>query len=159
MDRTKGPGAEVLLFTPAEYVAVQAAVAAGAGGRAGGQPCTLNSLFERWSAVVLELEEGYAWSAPEFDNDIWCRSALGTVWPQLPPRVRSVRQPELDGLDDRFRAATVPWPGRRGEDGAWWKWRIPRLLEAETGDRCAQGWPLGWDMMPFPKPGAVTVVV
>ncbi|MET8831491.1 hypothetical protein ABZX40_37320 [Streptomyces sp. NPDC004610] len=92
-------------------------------------------------------------------HDLWCRGALARVWPLLPPRVRSIRWAELRETDRRFRAATVPWPGRGEEEaGEWWRWRVPRLLETEAGDRRERGWPSGWAMMPFPKPDAVRVV-
>ncbi|MFI1450905.1 hypothetical protein [Streptomyces virginiae] len=51
----------------------------------GGLPCTPNSLFEQWDALVREVDEGYGWSAPELANDLWCRSALDRIWPSLPP--------------------------------------------------------------------------
>ncbi|MET9516517.1 hypothetical protein [Streptomyces sp. NPDC002994] len=152
--------ADGLPLTAEEYEAVRAAlVSTGVDRWADGRHRTLNSLFAQWTALVEEVEAGYSWCAPELVNDIWCRGELAEVWPLLPPRVRSVRQPELDALDGRFRSATIAWPGRTEERGVWWKWRIPRLLEAEAGDRCERGWPLGWDMMPFPKPVAVKVSV
>ncbi|MGW5637460.1 hypothetical protein [Streptomyces sp. NPDC003832] len=141
-----------------EYEAVHSAVAVGVGTWPGGQPCTLNSLFGRWRSVVAEIEEGYSWCAPELDNDIWCRGALARVWPLLPPRVRSLRQPALHELDERFRTATIPWPGRPEEAGRWWHRRIPRRLEAEADDPRDRGWPSGWAMMCFPKPDEVHVI-
>lgn len=111
MDRTP-QHSDGMLLSQEEYEAVHAAVSAGAGRWAGGQPCTLNSLLTRWSDVVAELEEGYSKCAPELDNDIWCRSALARVWPLLPPRVQFIQQSALHELDGRFRAATIQWPGR-----------------------------------------------
>lgn len=113
MDRTP-QHSDGMLLSQEEYEAVHAAVSAGAGRWAGGQPCTLNSLLTRWSDVVAELEEGYSKCAPELDNDIWCRSALARVWPLLPPRVQFIQQSALHELDERFRAATIQWPGRGG---------------------------------------------
>lgn len=139
-------------LTAEEYDAVRAAVLAGADARS-----TLNSLLTQWCELVAEVEEGYGWCRPELSNDLWCRGALARVWPRLPERVRALRQPELDAYDDRFRAATVPWPDRP-EGGRWWERRIPRTLEAEAGETRRQGWPMGWDMMPFPKPDEVEVV-
>ena len=103
-------GADDTLLTAEEYGAVRAAVAAGAGRWAGGQECTLNNLLGRWRGVAAELEalEGYSWCGPELSNDVWCRTALAKVWPLLPTRVRQIRQPELDELDGRFRAVSVP---------------------------------------------------
>ncbi|MFB6619171.1 hypothetical protein ACFCV9_33955 [Streptomyces sp. NPDC056367] len=104
-----------------------------------------------------DVEEGSARCAPELDDDICCRDALARVWPLLPPRVQAVRRPELDELDGRFRAATVPWPDRE-EPHRWWHYRIPRVLEAEAGAPRPQGWPLGWEVLPFPRPDGVRVV-
>ncbi|MEV7891130.1 hypothetical protein ACWD3I_43435 [Streptomyces sp. NPDC002817] len=145
MEQTAPPTAE-------EYAAVRAAVLAGAGGRS-----TLNSLLAQWHDLVAEVEEGYGWCGPELSNDLWCRGALARVWPRLPERVRALRQPELDAYDDRFRAATVPWPDR-AEGGRWWDRRIPRRLDVEAGEARWQGRPMGWDMMPFPEPDEVDVV-
>ncbi|MFF4013089.1 hypothetical protein [Streptomyces sp. NPDC001717] len=141
-------------LTAEEYEAVRAAVAAG--GRGGAW--TLNSLFAGWRDVVEDVEEGYGPCAPEFDDDLSCRDALGRAWPLLPPRVRAIRRPELDELDGRFRAATVPWPDRPEEGPRWWHRRIPLVLEAEAGLPRPGGWPLGWEILPFPKPDGVRVV-
>ncbi|MEU5317526.1 hypothetical protein AB0G67_12480 [Streptomyces sp. NPDC021056] len=139
-------------LTAEEYDAVRAAVLAGADGRS-----TLNSLLAGWCDLVADVKEGYGRSRPELSNDLWCRGALARVWPRLPERVRALRQPELDAYDDRFRAATVPWPDL-AEGGRWWDRRIPRRLDVEAGEARWQGWPMGWDMMPFPKPDEVDVV-
>lgn len=77
--------------------------------------------------------------------------------PRLPARVRALRQPELDAYDARFRAAAIPWPDR-AEGTRWWDGRIPRTLDAEPGEPRSRGWPMGRDMMPFPKPDEVDVV-
>ncbi|WP_405987322.1 hypothetical protein [Streptomyces sp. NBC_00872] len=103
---------DAVVLSAEEYDAVRAAITAVARPRAGGQQPTLNSLLEQWSDIVAELEqEGYSDCAPEFHNSIWCRSALARIWPLLPLRVQSIRQPELDRIDERYRQATVPWPG------------------------------------------------
>ncbi|MFJ5924616.1 hypothetical protein ACIQF6_18655 [Kitasatospora sp. NPDC092948] len=110
----------------------------------------------RWQQQVEEAEEGCSWSWPEFSNDLGCRTALAAEWPQLAVPVREAWEPELRRLDERFRAATIPWPGPGG--GRWWMRRIPRLIEAEAVAGCDErGWPVGWEMMPFAKPDAVRV--
>ncbi|MFI1647145.1 hypothetical protein ACH4XT_09400 [Streptomyces avidinii] len=147
-----------VLVTTQEQEAVHAAmVAAGADRWAGGQPCTFSALLDCWGDEVAGVEEGYAWCLAEFDSDIWCRTTLARVWPLLPPRVRSARQPRLHELDERFRAATIGWPDRGGEE-QWWLWRVPRLLVTEPGDPYDGGWPAGWVRMPFPKPDSVRVI-
>jgi hypothetical protein len=158
MDRTTSDQLDETPPTAEEYAAVRAAVATAVGRRAGGRSWTLNSLIEAWRNVVEDVEDGYAWSAPDLDHDLWCREALAGAWPSLPSRVRAIRQPELDRLDSRFRTATLPWPGRAEEPGRWWRRRVPRILEAEAGEARRQGWPVGWSMMPFPKPDDVEVV-
>jgi len=143
-----------------EYDAVQAALTAVAPARAGGPPVTLNALFDRWRSTAREVEEGYAWCAPELSNDIWCRSVLAKIWPMLPARVQETRQPELDSLDQRYRRATIAWPGHAEDDAAaaWWTRRVPRRLEVEAPEQRGEGWPPGWEMMPFPRPDSVEVI-
>ncbi|MFI8390045.1 hypothetical protein [Streptomyces sp. NPDC085540] len=141
-----------------EDTAVHAAmVAADADLWAGGQPCTFDALLDYWGQRVADVEEGYAWCLADFDNEIWSRTTLADVWPLLPPHFRSAQQPRLDELDERFRAATIEWPGRSGEE-QWWLRRFPRLLGIEPGDSYDGGWPAGWVRMPFPKPDAVRVI-
>ncbi|MYV97835.1 hypothetical protein [Streptomyces sp. SID3343] len=146
-----------LALSAEEYAAVHAAVTAVVRARAGDRTVTLGSLFERWSGIAEEVEEGYSWCAPEFDNDIWCRGALAGVWPLLPARVRAIRQPELDGIDERYRRATVGWPGRPEDEAGWWARRVPRRLEVEASEQREGDWPPGWAMLPFPKPDSVEV--
>jgi hypothetical protein len=83
---------------------------------------------------------------------------LARVWPLLPERVRRSRQPELDEADHRFHAATMQWPGHNTDEDQWWKWRIPRLLQADPDEHFERGWPDGWEMMPFPKPDSVEIM-
>ncbi|MET7299969.1 hypothetical protein [Embleya sp. NPDC005575] len=147
-----------LALSSEDYHAVHAAVTAVAGTWAGGQPATLNSLFAHWRVMASEVEEGYSCCAPEFDNDIWCRSALAQAWPMLPTRVQAIRRPELDGIDERYRRATVPWPGQPEHGAGWWTRRVPRRLEVETSEQRKGDWPLGWETMPFPRPDSVEVV-
>lgn len=139
-----------------ENNAVPAVEVAGTG--AGGQLVTLDALFERRRSMVAEVEEGYSWCAPEFDNDMWCRGALANVWPTLPARVQEIRRTELDNIDERYRRASVPWPGRPEDEAGWWTWRVPRRLEVEASEQRGGDWPPGWEMMPFPRPDSVEVV-
>ncbi|WP_143202914.1 hypothetical protein [Streptomyces sp. CB02261] len=157
MHRPDGPR-DSLAFSAEESDAVQAAITAVAPTWAGGQRVTLHGLFDRWKSVIGEVEEGYSWCAPELSDDIWCRGVLAKIWPKLPARVREIRRPELDGVDERYRRATIPWPGRAEDDAEWWIWRIPRRLEVEASEQRGEGWPLGWAMMPFPKPDSVEVI-
>ncbi|MFE5773071.1 hypothetical protein ACFQ7O_32495 [Streptomyces sp. NPDC056485] len=157
MDPLAPESADEVFLTAEEYEAVHAAVRTVAGARGSGQPRTLNALLEQWNELVHEVEEGYGWSAPELSNDLWCRTALAQIWTLLPPRVRAIRQPELDEIDRRFHASTVGWPGRDDQEGQWWMRRVPRHLETETSQRSTHGWPMGWDVMAFPKPEAVEI--
>ncbi|MEU6665338.1 hypothetical protein [Streptomyces sp. NPDC046727] len=116
----------------------------------------VHRLLARWAGFVAEVEEGYGWCAPEFTNDMSCRCELADLWPALPAETAATLRPVLDRWDARFRAATVPWPGHE-EDPRWWRWRIPRMLEAEPGEPLYRGWPGGWDMMPLPRPDGVRI--
>ncbi|MEV7520069.1 hypothetical protein [Streptomyces sp. NPDC091371] len=98
-------------FVPSaeEYEAVRAAVGVVTGGQADGRAPTLNSLLAEWNDVVAELEtDGCSDCRPEYDFDVWCRHLLARVWPLLPPRIRALRQPELDRIDERFRPFPKP---------------------------------------------------
>ncbi|MFB6820179.1 hypothetical protein ACFCXA_01130 [Streptomyces virginiae] len=149
---------EEVLPTAEEYEAVRAALRTVARPGTDGLPCTLNSLFEQWDALVREVEEGYGWSAPELSNDLWCRSVLARIWPSLPPRLQAVRRAELDEIDRRFHNATVGRPGQDDGAGRWWLRRVPRRIDAESDRRSAHGWPLGWDDLTFPRPAEVEIV-
>ncbi|WP_331767732.1 hypothetical protein [Embleya sp. NBC_00896] len=142
-----------------EHSAVHAALTAVASAWRGGPPPTLNYLLAQWNGITAELEaEGYSDCAPEFHHDIWCRNTLAQVWPLLPPRIRTLRQPELDRIDDRYREATVPWPGRPQDEADWWHRRVPRRLEVEISEHREDDWPWGWEMMPFPRPDTVEII-
>ncbi|MFE5520661.1 hypothetical protein ACWCYZ_21700 [Streptomyces virginiae] len=158
MHPTSSEPAEGVFPTAEEYEAVHAALRTVARPGRGGPPCTLNSLFEQWDALVREVEEGYGWSAPELASDLWCRSALARIWPSLPPRIQAVRRSELDEIDRRFHSATVGRPGQDDQAGRWWLRRVPRLIEAETDRRSVHGWPMGWDDLTFPRPAEVEIV-
>ncbi|MEV7738936.1 hypothetical protein AB0O75_44015 [Streptomyces sp. NPDC088921] len=157
MDPADSHTDEVVL-SAAEYDAVRAALAGVTRAGTGAQAHSLNSLLAQWSALVVEVEEGYSWCAPELSHDLWCRNALAGVWPLLPSRVRAIRQPELDVIDVRYRRATIPWPDRPEESARWWTRRVPRRLEIEAAEQRNPDWPLGWEMMPFPRPASVEVV-
>lgn len=152
--------AGVVVLTAGEYDALQTALEAAAGPRRGGPPPTLTSLLAEWENMAAELEaDGYADCAPEFDHDIRCRDTLAAVWHRLPQRIRALRQPELDRIDERYRQATSPWPGCPEDGAKWWHRRVPRLLNVERSLHREGDWPFGWDMMPFPKPDAVEIAV
>ncbi|MCF1596881.1 hypothetical protein [Streptomyces muensis] len=147
-----------VVLSAEEYDAVRAALAGVTRTGPGAQAHSLDSLLAQWSALVDEVEDGYSWCAPELSHDLRCRNALAGAWPLLPSRVRAIRQLELDGLDERYRRATIPWPSRPEEGARWWTWRVPRRLEIEASEQRDPDWPLGWEMMPFPRPACVEVV-
>lgn len=116
-------------------------------------------LLRDWKYLGAAIEEGYGWSAPELDHDAWCRRSLAHLWPNLTEPLQRRLRPVLGGLDVRFRAATVPWPDTDATlEGEWWTRRIPRLLEPESRVVYRNGWPAGWDMLPFPRPDSVSVI-
>ncbi|CAG7624002.1 hypothetical protein SBRY_20005 [Actinacidiphila bryophytorum] len=53
-------------------------------------------------------------------------------------RLRRLRQPELDALDERFRLATAPVPSSGMSERAtspparWWRSRYPRLVTRDS---------------------------
>lgn len=108
---------------------------------------TLNARMEAWAEFVTDVEEGFntmwAW---EFDNDITDRDWLHHAWPILTERVRRLRQPELDALDKRFRAATAPIkpPGRgrsaMAEQARWWQFRYPLLVAGDPAEQLPPTW-------------------
>ncbi|MGW9211357.1 hypothetical protein ACWGR4_30830 [Embleya sp. NPDC055664] len=65
---------------------------------------------------------------------------------------------ELDGIDGRFRSATIPWPGHPDEGARWWMRRVPRRLEVEISEQRDPDRPLGWEVPPFARPASVEVV-
>ncbi|MGY3064165.1 hypothetical protein ACVWZD_008463 [Streptomyces sp. TE3672] len=69
----------------------------------------MNEALDQWRLVVEDIEEGvdtqWAW---EYHNELFCRDWLYEAWPLLTARVRALRQSLLDGLDERFAAATAP---------------------------------------------------
>ncbi|MEH0424276.1 hypothetical protein [Streptomyces sp. B21-083] len=112
---------------------------------------TLNARLEGWAEFVTDVEDGFdsmwAW---QFDNDATHRDWLHDAWPILTERVRRVRQPELDALDERFRAATAPMtpfgtsPSEMAEQTRWWRFRYPLRV---TGDPDAE-LPARWSPPP-----------
>lgn len=106
---------------------------------------TLNEALDQWRLVVEDIEEGvdtqWAWG---YHNELFCRDWLYEAWPLLTARVRALRQSLLDGLDERFAAATAPM--RKQETalghrrGKWWHDRYPRLVSGEPGDELPETW-------------------
>ncbi|MFF6804012.1 hypothetical protein [Streptomyces sp. NPDC012616] len=75
--------------------------------------------------MVEDVEDGYAWSYPEFSNDSWCRDVLGRALPMLPQHAAEAIDTQLRALDERFQRATIPWPGYEQRSGRWWHREIP----------------------------------
>lgn len=108
---------------------------------------TLNAGLEAWSAFVEDVEGGFdvcwAW---EFDNEAVARGWLHDAWPILTERVRLLRQPELDALDDRFRAATAPTKpldasrSALAEGEKWWYFRYPLRVTGNPEDQLPPTW-------------------
>ena len=101
-------------------------------------PLTLNARMEAWAQLVTEVEEGFdTVRAFEFGHELTHRDWLHEAWPILTERVRRLRQPELDALDGRFRAATAPIRplsmslSEMAGQTRWWRFRYPKLV---TGD-------------------------
>lgn len=109
---------------------------------------TLNARMEAWAEFVTSVEEGFdttwAWG---FDNDIADRDWLHDAWPILTERIRRLRQPELNALDDRFRAATAPIKplgmsrSAMAEQARWWQFRYPLLVTGDPAEQLPPTWP------------------
>lgn len=97
-----------------------------------------NEMTSAWRALVADVEAGYGEMVDEYTNDLACRDWLALAWPKFTERVRAARQPELDALDARFRAATTEDTDGKlaqfyrveNKDGWWWR-RIPTRREGE----------------------------
>jgi hypothetical protein len=104
---------------------------------------TLNACTQQWAELVASVEEGIntMW-ADEFDNDIACRDRIHDVWPVLTERVARIRRPELDALDERFRAATAPMPGESStaRQERWWQYRYPLRVRGNPAERLPPAW-------------------
>ncbi|MGE7433828.1 MULTISPECIES: hypothetical protein [Kitasatospora] len=112
---------------------------------------TLSARLGAWADLVVDVEEGldavWAW---DFEQDVVDRDWLHDAWPILTERVRRLCQPELDALDDRFRAATAPIgsPGAPGVPGApegaeeerWWQSRYPLRVTGDPLTRLPPTW-------------------
>jgi len=102
-----------------------------------GRGRSLNGLLRAWDQFVRQVETGYSDNSYEYFNDMSCRRGLAAAWPLLTEKVRRARQAELDAVDARFMAATVPGPGSTGadnDDGDWWEDRRPVLLVGELAE-------------------------
>ena len=122
-----------------DYASVERAARVLSGGR------TLNACTEDWAQLVESVEQGFdtRW-AFEFDDEVWARTGLGNAWPILTERVRRIRQPELDALDERFRAASAPMLGMSEESVAlqerWWQYRYPLRVTGDPGGELPHTW-------------------
>jgi hypothetical protein len=111
-------------------------------GRGWSQTFSLNEMLRSWSRLVAEIERGYDQMVDEYTNDLSCRDWLAAAWPLFSDRVRDLRQPELDAIDERFRTATVDDEGQalgqftqiESKDGWWWR----RLPSRRTGTFAAE---------------------
>ncbi|MEE1805617.1 hypothetical protein [Streptomyces sp. BE133] len=130
-------------LTEEDYASVLAAMQTLSGRYRSGW--SLNEALARWRLVVKDIEEGFdtqwAW---EYHNELACRDWLCEAWPLLTDRVRALRQPFLDSMDDRFAAATAPMriegavlSHRRGK---WWHDRYPRVVTGEPGEELPKPW-------------------
>ena len=108
---------------------------------------SLNTRLGAWAELVADVEEGldtmWVW---EFVHDLAHRDWLNEAWPLLTERVRRLRQPELDALDQRFRAATGPskvWSMDENavhEQGRWWQYRYPLLMTGDPSEELPATW-------------------
>ena len=92
----------------------------------------INAAVDAWSDFVTSVEEGYGMNLDEYTNDVHVRA-----WPEqarqfLTTRVARSMDDQLAPLDARFREATQPTVRPlSGNDGEWWKNRLPIRLVGE----------------------------
>ncbi|MFJ9943536.1 hypothetical protein [Streptomyces erythrochromogenes] len=108
---------------------------------------SLDEHLQRWAGFVAEVEEGIdAMWACQFDHDARARDWLHDAWPILTERVRRIHQPQLDALDERFRAATAPitplgmTPAEMAERPEWWLYRYPLRVTGDPADPLPPAW-------------------
>lgn len=99
---------------------------------------SLNGMMDAWRGLVEDIEAGYSEMLDEYTNDACCRKWLDEAWPLLTPAVRAARQPELDALDDRFRAATeeISVPLMKWDD--WWWRQVPLRRSGDFAEEVAR---------------------
>lgn len=109
-----------------------------------GSGLTLNEALAWWRLVVRDIEEGFdtqwVW---EYHHELACRDWLCEAWPLLTARVRTLRQPFLNEMDNRFTAATAPLQGKEAEgrrNGRWWHDRYPRRVIGQPDDELPPSW-------------------
>jgi hypothetical protein len=95
---------------------------------------TLDSLTHTWEQLIEELEgDGAHHMYEEHVDWLTVRDSLETALSLLSPEGRSSIDPEINGLDARFLAATDAIggsidPPRSWEPQAWWWFRLPNRM-------------------------------
>lgn len=68
---------------------------------------TVAEMVDKWAWLVGKVEVGYGNIVDEYTNDLYSRNWLHEAWPLVTDRGIAIWTPQIKGLDDRFRAATV----------------------------------------------------
>ena len=84
-------------------------------------------LLNTWERCVSQVEQGYADSIHEFENDLSSREILDVVARDVDSALRTRLMLVLKPIDDRYGNATVPASGRTNQD--WF--RVPKKLMDE----------------------------
>ena len=97
---------------------------------------SLNEVVNGWLLLVHAIENGYDMCIDEYTNDLSIRRWAAEARPLLTPLVRQMMDERLEGLDERFRAATFEAARRLPGAGAhyWWETRLPNLLVGELAE-------------------------
>ena len=100
-------------------------------------PTNRLTLFEfvcRWDQFSRDVENGYGLTTYDYENSLSGRSVLWRVTERLPQAIADRLSAALRPGDDRFEAATLPFPlgvvPTRGRD-EWWFFRKPKRLTGE----------------------------
>jgi hypothetical protein len=98
-------------------------------------PLSLEGMLERWTRIVIEVEEGYGDSIYEYANDVAIRDVLRRIEIDGPSSLRSSLAAYLEPLDRRFFEATNETsrslPGLVSSPGSPWRTRLPKNPQGE----------------------------
>lgn len=103
------------------------------------QPLSLNSLLQRWSNFVLQVERGYVGSIYEYINDLSVRDLLEEVTHKVPLTLCDNLLKLIRPWDERFNGATRKLsrslsPAITQDESFDWWFRVPNKLDGELNE-------------------------
>lgn len=99
------------------------------------RPLSLDTLLDKWSHFVIQVEQGYEDSIYEYTNDLSVRDLLDETLSKVPPSLHEKLVQEIQIWDKRFQEATREVRKPLLSSGTrkllpWWS-RIPKNLRGE----------------------------